>query len=182
MSILKRGMTGAPVKRLQEKLGVDADGIFGGGTQQAVKDYQKANGLAVDGIAGPDTFTAMGLHELVLLRVGSRGAAVKKMQEALGIDADGRFGPGTKKAVMDFQKENGLTVDGMAGPNTLARMDAFASTHNADTIAASQVRADEEHFESEAMPEIKGSDAVAGSAAEPAPEKSLWGKVKGWFG
>ena len=58
----------------------------------------------------------MGLHELVLLRVGSRGAAVKAMQEDLGIDADGRFGPGTKKAVMDFQKENGLTVDGMAGP------------------------------------------------------------------
>lgn len=81
MSILKQGMSGAPVKRLQEKLGIGADGIFGGGTKKAVMDYQKANGLAADGIAGPDTFTAMGLQELVLLRVGSRGAAVKKLQK-----------------------------------------------------------------------------------------------------
>ena len=94
MSILKRGLKGAPVKRLQEKLGIGADGDFGPGTEKAVRAFQEANGLAVDGIAGPDTFTAMGLHELVLLRVGSRGTAVKQMQEDLGIGADGRFGPG----------------------------------------------------------------------------------------
>ena len=180
MSILKRGMAGAPVKRLQEKLGIGADGIFGGGTQQAVKDFQSANGLAVDGIAGPDTFTAMGLHELVLLRVGSRGAAVKAMQEDLGIDADGRFGPGTKKAVMDFQKANGLAVDGMAGPNTLAKMSSFQANFNDDVIKKAEVQADEEHFEGEELPEISGSEAVKGTA-EAAPEKSLWGKVKGWF-
>ena len=180
MSILKRGMSGAPVKRLQEKLGISADGIFGGGTEKAVKEYQQANGLAVDGIAGPDTFTHMGLNELVLLRVGSRGPTVKKLQEALGISADGKFGPGTKKAVMDFQKENGLAVDGMAGPNTLAKMDAFDDFDD-NTIKNSQLRSDEEHFESEAMPEIQGSAPVSGSAAEAAPEKSLWGKVKGWF-
>ena len=85
MSILKRGMKGVPVKRLQEKLGITADGDFGPATQKAVKDYQSANGLAVDGIAGPDTFTHMGLYELVLLRRGSRGAAVKRLQEGLGI-------------------------------------------------------------------------------------------------
>lgn len=68
MSILKRGLKGAPVKRLQEKLGISADGDFGPGTERAVKEFQEANGLAVDGIAGPDTFSAMGLHELVLLR------------------------------------------------------------------------------------------------------------------
>ena len=181
MSILKRGMTGAPVKRLQEKLGVDADGIFGGGTQQAVKDYQKANGLAVDGIAGPDTFTAMGLQELVLLRVGSRGSAVKAMQEDLGIGADGIFGAGTKKAVMAFQKENGLAADGMAGPKTLAKMASFQASFNDEVIGRAEVRADEEHFDGEELPEIKGADAVAGSATEAAPAKSLWGKVKGWF-
>ena len=70
MSILKRGLKGAPVKRLQEKLGISADGDFGPGTEKAVKAYQQSNGLSVDGIAGPDTFAAMGLHELVLLRVG----------------------------------------------------------------------------------------------------------------
>jgi len=181
MSILKQGMAGAPVKRLQEKLGIDADGIFGGGTKQAVMDYQKANGLAVDGIAGPDTFTAMGLQELVLLRVGSRGTAVKKLQESLGIGADGIYGNGTKKAVEEYQKANGLDADGMAGPTTLASMDSFGDFTN-ETVARAEVQPDEEHFESEAMPEIKGSEPVQGSATALAPKKSLWGKVKGWFG
>jgi len=181
MSILKRGMKGAPVKRLQEKLGIGADGDFGPGTQKAVKEFQKANGLAVDGIAGPDTFTAMGLHELILLRVGSRGDAVKSLQEDLGTGADGIFGQGTKMAVVDFQTEHGLAADGMAGPATLAKMQSFATTFTEETIQKAEVQADEEHFESELMPELRGAAPIEGSAAEAAPEKSLWGKVKGWF-
>lgn len=181
MSILKRGLKGAPVKRLQEKLGVDADGDFGPATEKAVKEFQKANGLSVDGIAGPDTFTAMGLNELVLLRVGSRGDAVKKLQADLGIDADGKFGPGTKKAVLAFQTANSLDADGMAGPATLAKMKSFAQAFTAETIHKAEIRADEEQFDGEALPELKGSDPVKGSATEGAPAKSVWGKVKGWF-
>lgn len=180
MSILKRGLKGAPVKRLQEALGIDADGDFGPGTEKAVRAFQQDNGLSVDGIAGPDTFTAMGLHELVLLRVGSRGAAVKALQEDLGIGADGIFGSGTRKAVMAFQEENGLDVDGMAGPATLAKMKSFAATVTEAVIEKAAVKADEEHFESEELPELKGAEAVKGSA-EAAPDNSVWGKVKGWF-
>lgn len=182
MSILKRGLKGVPVKRLQERLGIAADGDFGPGTEAAVKEFQKANGLAADGIAGPDTFTAMGLHELVLLRVGTRGAAVKAMQEDLGIGADGIFGPGTRKAVMEFQSSNGLTADGMAGPKTLAKMASFAETITEETVQMSEVQAEEEHFESEPIPEIEGGDVISGSVASVEPEKSVWGKVKGWFG
>ena len=40
MSILKRGLKGAPVRRLQAKLGVTADGDFGPGTEKAVRDFQ----------------------------------------------------------------------------------------------------------------------------------------------
>ncbi|MEM9106162.1 MAG: peptidoglycan-binding protein [Pseudomonadota bacterium] len=180
MSILKRGLKGAPVKRLQEKLGIDADGDFGPGTEKAVKEFQQANGLAVDGIAGPDTFTAMGLNELVLLRVGSRGAAVRKLQEDLGIGADGIFGAGTKKAVMAFQETNGLDVDGMAGPATLAKMSAFSDSFTEETVKNAEVRSDEESFESEGLPEMSGAEPVKGSA-ESAPDKSVWGKIKGWF-
>ncbi len=125
MAILLRGLRGEPVRRLQEKLGVDADGVFGGGTEKALKDYQKANGLKVDGIAGPDTFAQMGLFDLVLLRRGTRGTTVKKLQEKLGIDADGKFGPGTAKAVKAFQEENGLKADGIVGPNSLAKLNLF---------------------------------------------------------
>jgi peptidoglycan hydrolase-like protein with peptidoglycan-binding domain len=181
MSILKKGMSGAPVKRLQEKLGIAADGVFGPGTAKAVQDFQKSAGLTADGIAGPDTFTAMGLHELVLLRVGTRGEAVKKLQQALGIDADGRFGPGTEKAVKAFQTAQNLAADGLAGPETLARIDAFAEITQ-ETVAKAVVRPDEKVFEAEPMPEIKGTDIVASAAVIEVPEeKSVWGRVKGWF-
>ncbi|NNE86917.1 MAG: peptidoglycan-binding protein [Silicimonas sp.] len=181
MSILKRGLKGAPVKRLQEKLGIAADGDFGPGTERAVKEFQQSNGLAVDGIAGPDTFTALGLHELVLLRKGSRGAAVKSLQEGLGIGADGIFGSGTEAAVKEFQAANGLDADGLAGPETLAKMTTFAEI-TPEVVERAAVQPDEEHFDSEPLPEIKGSDVVTGSMIEVPAKKSVWGKVKGWFG
>ena len=180
MSILKRGLKGAPVKRLQEKLGITADGDFGPGTERAVKEFQAANGLAVDGIAGPDTFSAMGLHELVLLRKGSRGAAVKRLQEGLGIGADGIFGSGTEAAVKEFQTANGLDADGLAGPETLAKLDSFEEM-TPEVAEAAAVQPDEEQFEGEPLPELKGSDVVAGSVIEVPEKKSVWGKVKGWF-
>jgi len=180
MSILKKGMKGAPVKRLQTKLGITADGVFGPGTDKAVREFQKSAGLAVDGIAGPDTFTAIGLPELVLLRVGTRGEAVKKLQTALGIAADGRFGPATEKAVREFQAKNNLAEDGLAGPETLAMIDAFPEMTK-ETVEKAAVRPDEVSFESEPMPEIKGTDVVAGSTIEVPEEKSVWGRVKGWF-
>ncbi len=46
-----------------------------GGTEQALKGCQKTNGLSVNGIAGPVTFGAMGLHQLVQLKRGTRGDA-----------------------------------------------------------------------------------------------------------
>jgi len=181
MSILKRGLNGLPVKRLQEKLGIAADGDFGPGTEKAVRAFQEKNGLAVDGIAGPDTFTAMGLHELVLMRVGSRGQAVKALQEDLGIDADGVFGEGTKAAVMAYQTAQGLNADGMAGPTTLTTMNSFAKTFTVETIEKTVVKSDEAHFEGEPLPELKGTEAIQSAKATPAPKDSMWGKVKGWF-
>ena len=180
MSILKRGMRGAPVKRLQEKLGIEADGIFGPGTEKAVREFQKANSLAADGVAGPDTFTAIGLPELVLLRVGTRGKTVERLQEALGIDADGRFGPATETAVKDFQARNGLAVDGVAGPETLAKIDSFAE-FTAETVSRAAVQADEEQFESEPMPGVEGTTIVAGPATAVTQDGSVWSRVKGWF-
>lgn len=51
-----KGFQGADVKWLQEKLGIDADGIFGKGTEEAVKKFQTANGLVADGIVGTKTW------------------------------------------------------------------------------------------------------------------------------
>ena len=48
--LLKNGSKGGDVKKLQEKLGLKADGLFGPGTEKAVKDWQSKNGLTPDGI------------------------------------------------------------------------------------------------------------------------------------
>jgi putative chitinase len=57
--LLKKGSTGEDVKRLQEKLGVEAIGTFGPKTEAAVKDWQKANGLKDDGIVGSTTWSKL---------------------------------------------------------------------------------------------------------------------------
>ena len=54
--ILKLGSKGDDVKRLQEKLGLGADGTFGVVTEKAVKDWQSKNGLVSDGIVGDSTW------------------------------------------------------------------------------------------------------------------------------
>ena len=58
------------------------------------------------------------------LHNGSQGEKVRKLQErlqALGYyegEVDGQFGPGTRDAVIAFQKKNGLDADGLAGAET----------------------------------------------------------------
>lgn len=57
-----------------------------------------------------------------ILRAGSLGQDVRRMQEVLKVIADGVFGPITLAALKDYQSQNGLTVDGIAGPQTLGHM------------------------------------------------------------
>ena len=59
--LLKVGSRGKEVKELQEFLDIQADGIFGKGTETAVKKWQSDNGLTVDGIVGPTTWDCMGI-------------------------------------------------------------------------------------------------------------------------
>lgn len=65
----KRGSYGDTVKQIQTKLSSwgyysgDVDGIYGSRTEAAVKSFQRKNGLAEDGIAGPKTLDAMGIFD-----------------------------------------------------------------------------------------------------------------------
>lgn len=54
--VLKKGAQGNITKLLQEKLKVNADGIFGANTQAAVISYQRSKGLTADGIVGQNTW------------------------------------------------------------------------------------------------------------------------------
>lgn len=59
MANLRYGDTGEDVKKIQEALGIKADGIWGKDTEAAVRNFQQQNNLAVDGIVGANTSAAL---------------------------------------------------------------------------------------------------------------------------
>ena len=152
--LLVLGSTGDAVVRLQTRLleldydcGVTgADGKFGTSTQKAVINFQKNNGLTVDGKVGPATWAKLNSVNPVkgsgtnndILREGSKGAAVVKLQQrliSLGYNcgasgADGNYGKNTSSAVIKFQRINGLKTDGIAGPATLQKLYSDSAKKN----------------------------------------------------
>lgn len=76
---------------------------------------------------------------------GSKGEDVKKMQQALinagysvgSAGADGSFGPDTEKAVLRYQKNNGLKTDGIAGNNTLGKLYGSSTKTSSKTTSTS---------------------------------------------
>ena len=69
-----------------------------------------------------------GFSSYPTLKKGARGNITKLVQEKLVLlgyntnGVDGIFGSGTEKAVMSFQKNNGLVVDGIVGKNTWRKL------------------------------------------------------------
>ncbi len=143
---LREGASGQAVKTLQQRLlslGFDpkgVDGAFGPDTLAAVRAFQSHEGIAVDGIVGPQTWgkleqgqPATGSSQPAsgsgpLLKEGATGSAVAQLQQrltALGFDpkgVDGIFGPATLAAVKAFQAHEGIAVDGVVGPQTWGRL------------------------------------------------------------
>ena len=120
------------IKTVQDWLGVDVDGIYGAQTKaalikklQAVLNDQYGANLAVDGIFGNKTASA-----LPNICKGSAGDLTKVLQGFLICHGygtggfDGIFGVNTEAAVRDFQKENDLYCDGIAGRATFGKLAA----------------------------------------------------------
>ncbi len=138
------GDTGAEVTAIQQvltDLGFEpgpVDGVFGPSTELAVRSFQSSvPALVVDGIAGPATETVLGLRDGTnpgdigtdigpLVQQGDSGQTVTAIQDALkalgffptSVASTGFYGTVTVQAVRDFQAENSLTADGVAGPST----------------------------------------------------------------
>lgn len=105
--------------------GLALDNIYGSKTKSALikglqtelnKQYGK--GLAVDGILGTNTYNAC-----INVRQGAEGNITMLIQMALfikgyNLNMDKKFGVDTTAKVKEFQKVNGLSVDGIVGKNT----------------------------------------------------------------
>jgi len=120
VELLRFGSRGPAVVKLQRKLGVTADGIFGPLTRAAVRAFQQRHGLLVDGIVGPQTRAA--LYRTAPAQKIIRAWWVAPVQRALGVPVDGLYGPVSRAAVRAFQKKRGLVVDGIVGPQTLGAL------------------------------------------------------------
>ena len=130
----------APViKQCQEKLyklgyitsKANVKGVFNKATRSAIKSFQRANGLTVDGTLGPRTRDAI-LSDAASgksLSIGDSGTDVKNAQKRLielnylksGNDS-GRYGDLTAAAVKEFQRKNHLSADGILNTYTLKKL------------------------------------------------------------
>ena len=104
-------------------------GVPGAGIAKAHAQSEKAQ-TALESVLLP----------VAVLKTGSRGSEVKEVQRRLKLwgyyngSVDGVFGAGTKKAVIAFQKKNGLTADGVVGKATykaLGMTDAYNALNQA---------------------------------------------------
>lgn len=134
------GYTGSRVKTLQKALKAlgyfkgTIDGVYGELTELAVRKFQTAKGMHVDGIAGAKTIARLNkaqksvkIKDSFLLDVGSRGDTVKTVQvklinmgftpPAAGRDIWGTYGTATASLVRQWQQSKGRTETGTLSQN-----------------------------------------------------------------
>jgi len=153
------GDEGAATSDVQRRLavlgfsnGVDPDGCYLAGTRAAVEAFQYRRGLRVDGVCGPQTWSALVeagrrlgdrfLYRRVPMLRGDDVAELQQRLSALGFDTgrvDGIFGDLTSAALGEFQRNAGLPVDGIAGARTAAELLRFGTRHD-DTELVTSVR------------------------------------------
>jgi peptidoglycan hydrolase-like protein with peptidoglycan-binding domain len=130
-NLLRAGASGAAVTEVQRLLGFEGAALTGtldAATVAEVKHFQQDQGLAVDGVIGPSTMSAMlraGASKAIeggtIFEPGDVGPGVLALQQALGMGPEGQtgdFGPTTRAALIEFQSKNNIQQTGKVGPTT----------------------------------------------------------------
>jgi peptidoglycan hydrolase-like protein with peptidoglycan-binding domain len=141
------GDKGDEIKKLQQRLKAleyytysKITGYYGPKTQEAVRRFQRTNGLKADGILGEETVSLLNSDDAKYYTIypGDKSDDVKSLQQRLkelgyykSKEITGYFGTDTQNAVKSFQKINGLNADGKVGKNT--RKILFASSAKKST-------------------------------------------------
>ncbi|MCU0565312.1 MAG: peptidoglycan-binding protein [Oculatellaceae cyanobacterium Prado106] len=157
-ALLRQGDSGAEVVRLQDLLRTagffpsSSTGFFGPVTPDAVQAFQRARRLEADGIAGGQTWSALGAGTSAgtsagtpsnpgttaatptpspssdVVQFGDRSNAVSQVQDLLrragyfNGQSTGFFGTVTQDSVIRFQRDRQLTADGVVGRSTLTAL------------------------------------------------------------
>ena len=130
-TIYRQGDTGAAIHQIKRRMAVEdlftgtVNSTFDAVLTYDVKSYQASEGLRVDGLVGPATWSM--LFPIVEKQVGQQeGAwAVQALLNLNGYNVgtpDGLFGTGSETKLKQFQAAKGLTVDGICGANTWAKL------------------------------------------------------------
>ncbi|HHV99300.1 MAG TPA: peptidoglycan-binding protein [Clostridiaceae bacterium] len=165
-SLLLRGMRGESVKVLQndlKKLGyfnAAVTGYYGSVTEASVKKLQKDYGYLVDGKAGTNTLALIdkllnknnssstlasrstSSRTSSVLKKGMSGSDVTALQNDLkklgyfNAECTGYYGSLTEEAVKKLQKQNGLTVDGIAGRQTFSIIERLLGNSSVATLSS----------------------------------------------
>jgi len=106
------------------------DGIYGSLTARAVRSFQAAAGIGVDGVVGTQTLDALNrnVSRVVIAQRGDHGPSVVEIQNLLAAagfspgPVDGWYGVLTAEAVRSFQTDAGLRVDGVVDEATSAAL------------------------------------------------------------
>ena len=135
--ILRRGDSGSKVRELQKRLNIKVDGLFGSGTEVAVKRFQKSKGLPETGVVDFRTWDKLPkistksqyCANRPTLSYGAKGEHVTYLQKRLrdwgyfSGNPTSYFGPGTEAAVKRFQQTKELYPDGVVSKSTWKALD-----------------------------------------------------------
>jgi D-alanyl-D-alanine carboxypeptidase/Putative peptidoglycan binding domain len=119
---VRMGASGTAVKILRGLLNIAPGDSFDQDTDAAVRAFQTANGLTVDGRCGPKTWAKLrsvtAPADRPDLALNSTGDAVMWVQRRLARTLDGQFGPRTEGSVKAFQQASGLAATGIVDAGT----------------------------------------------------------------